>query len=703
MLSIKYQGEYFDLSDGEKITVEYVSTVFNEDDEFNGSYSYPVKAPFSARNNRLLKNAHLIENRSSRIQPDVILEIFGRPWKKCKLSFDVGADGYSFYLSIDNAVFANLIKATSLHDIFTVFENSVFKNYVSLYLGHSKAETLDLLNDAIQNPGKGPCVFFPYKNDQFFGDFSGTGSKLYGDNIKIFNQYSVSFDPPDQSGDWKKNFFYTPFFYLRWLISQVCEFLGFEATGDFFTDERSLKLVIYNTGVLSYDLFLNDNGCLISVVQHLPNLKLNEFIKKLRSTYKLAIYFDANERKAYFNYAPRVLSSPEDVDISGQTEPGYEIKANTPSGFELVQQVDENDAMFGTYEYTKSFFIGDLTEPKPLTGIAGTLFSTTVLEPRPGSAATFRVPWARQLGNIYSPLGAGSPAFNDTTLAVPEIGKNDFTFRVLTYHGMQPDSAGLLYPYASGDDLDSDGTYRNGSLSCWLGGDRGMITAFQRQWLLYFLRTEQIELTAYLSADKVLQITPLKKIVWRTETQVLMSALLSQLSFEASDTYAQRLAAKITVYPDYNQAAADDPAYTQITAGTVVNPGEIYAKLRTVVTSIEYLDIRGLPKNVIVTAKHVNIFIDFFSDPAGTKARSVQNLPVKLDVHFRGAHPRDATDMQYTFSTSGSSWQVTPGLGNGQTDIIEYYKDSNHHGIVTYQLSTQPDGSLKFPEYTVIK
>lgn len=702
MIAISYQQEYFDLSDGEKITAELVSTVFNEDDDFLGSYTYPVKAPFSPKNNRLVKNAHLIENRSSRYQLEVTLYVFERPYKKCRLTFDVTAEGYSMYLAIDNAVFAGLIKATSLQDLFTVYEAGVFKNYITLYMGHSRAETLAQLAYAVQNPGAGPCVFFPYRNEKLIGEFSGTAAQGYENGLKYFNPYHGSFEAPAGAPSVGTTYFYTPFFYLRWMVQQVCAFLGFEATGEFISDERVKGLTMYNSALLPYDQIFSDNGCLLTPVQHLPGFKLNDFIKELRSTFKLAIDFNANDRKAYFNYAPEIIESRDVVDISGQTEPGFEIKAYTPSGYELVQQLDDRDAMFTLYEYTKSFFIGDQTEPKELTGIAGTVFSTTSAEPRSGTSATWRLPWMQQEGNTYSPVFSGAASFNDTTLAVPELSRNEFGLRLINYRGLQPDSAGQLYPYASGDDLDSDGFYRACPVSLWLGGERGMIGTFQRSWLLYFLRTEQVELSAYLTAAKLLELSPLRRVVWRTETQVLMSALLSQLSFETSDARAGRLAAKLTVFPVYGMAAAGDPAYLQITAGTVINQGgvasvpvTIYVRLRTVQTSITYHQVNGF--NSLVWTRDVDVYFDFFSDAAGTAAYSVQDLKVKLDYHYQGTGQLKKTiDEVRVFSASGSSYKLDPPIGR-----VYYYVTGSSYQV-TYKLTVNANGDPAMPGYTVI-
>ncbi|MBE7178398.1 MAG: hypothetical protein INR69_18500, partial [Mucilaginibacter polytrichastri] len=102
MIRILYKGEYLDLAPGEKITVDWVSTVFNDENSFQGSMAYDVQVALSPKNNRLLEHADKVENRSSRKDIQVVLEIFGQSWKRCTATFNKGAKAYRFSLKIDN-------------------------------------------------------------------------------------------------------------------------------------------------------------------------------------------------------------------------------------------------------------------------------------------------------------------------------------------------------------------------------------------------------------------------------------------------------------------------------------------------------------------------------------------------------------------------------------------------------------------------
>jgi hypothetical protein len=657
MIRLKKDGQYFDIAPGETITTEWVSTVFNDEAEFNGSYTYPVKAPFTPRNNSLLNNAHLIENRSARYSTMVTIEIFGRPWKEAKLTFDVTPDGYEMNCLIDNAEFAKLIKEKLLPDAFVNYSEGVFTEFVYDRLSSNRQDTIYELMDRVHNPGKGSCVFISQKNDGLFGSFNGEGELPYSPSYSI-NYYTPAIDflayitqPAN-----RKIAFYNPSYYLHWVLRKVCLYLGFEATGDFFTDPDTKTLIIDNTGFLDMaDVFAAD-GCKLAPARHLPNIKMAEFFKVLRTTFKLAIYFDGNERKAYFNYAPQIIQNTDGVDITGYTEPGITIQSYVPSGYEIIQASDDDDALFKNFEYVKSYFIGDNKDPQKLTSFTGTLFMTDLKEERPGLGSTWRIPRKNQVGNGYTPSALGTDAYNEKG-----YGKNEFSFRLLNYRGSRLDSKGNQYFYATSDGKDSDGVEHPTALCLWLGGTNGLINRFLKKWLMFFLRTEEVEITAHLPGDLLLQLSPVKKLLFTTATRALIPAMINQISFEQSDVYTSRIAAKIKIYPIYNQAATDVKAFTEVVIGEIENPGKIYVKLRLDERHRDELKAGNI---MIVFNIFQNGFLDFFSDEACTKPRSVSSLKVKLIYNYRGKNPRNwVVNQQFEVVASGSSYQIVHPLG----------------------------------------
>ncbi|WP_342644993.1 hypothetical protein [Mucilaginibacter sp. CSA2-8R] len=681
MIKIKKDGRYFDLADGEKVTTEWVSTLFNDDTDFNGSYTWSVKAPFTDNNNALLGNAYMLENRSARGFTTGLLEVFGQTWKQCKLMFDVTADGYELACLIDSGEFAKQLKEKTLPQVFINFKDGKEDTFIFDELAGSVQGAIDELVYRAAHPGERSCVFFPQKNDSLFGSVS---EGQHYDSSYMLNYFNAEPAFKDYVNTLANDTiaFYNPSYYLHWVIRQVCTWLGFEATGDFFTDSGTRTLVIDNTGFYSMQSIFSDLGCRIAPARHLPKIKIADFLKMIRATFKVVIYFDSGERKAHFEYAPAIVNGRDAVDISGFTEPRPVIKSYVPTGYTLIQPVDDKDDLFKTFEYTESFFIGDQDEPKKLDSFTGTCFMTGTNEPRPGYGTTWRIPRKSQVGNGYASPAQGSESYNGTGYS-----KNDFDFRLLNYLGMRNDSSNYPYPYATSDGRERDLTESPGAVSCWLGGSNGLINRFVKEWLLYFLRTEEVEITAHLPPDLLLQLQPVKKLRFTTRSRALIPAMISQVSFEqGTGRNADKLSAKIKIYPVYNQSASDVQEYTEIGQGEVINAGSIYVRYRQVETSREYY--KGSAQ---VSSIKVNAFLDFYSDPACTVARNVTNFPVYMLYNYRGENERNyIIDQRYEVRANGSSYQIP--------DIQEifYFNGGGDYWSKEYKLD--PAGG---PDYTI--
>ena len=684
MIRIQKDGKYFEIEVGEKITTQWVSTVFNDEDTFSGSYTYPVLAPFTPVNCTLLENAQEVENRSARKETTCILEVLGKPWKACKLQFEVGTDGFELNCMIDNAEFAKTIKDFLLPDVFVNKQNGVFADYIYDSLSGSQQETLAVVADRAANPGKGSCVFYESKNDLMFG---GTG----GEDLPFDENYALNFFSADAnflrnalSATGRRKYFYSPSYYLHWVIRKVCQFLGFEASGDFLSDIRTKNLVIDNTAFIdALDMF-GVAGCKLAPARHLPKITIAEFIKKLRSTFKLGIYFDGNERKAIFNYAPEIVHTTDAVDITGFTEPGISIRSPLPTGYVLNQAIDEADDLFKTFEYVKSFTIGDSQEPQKIENFVGTLFMTDIIEKRPGFNTTYRVPRKRMLGNGYALVAQETESYNDNGYT-----KNEFTFRVLNFVGIRYDSGGNPYAYATSDSKEPNGTVNPDLLSLWMGGETGLINTFLKQWYVYYLRTEDVELIASLPGEFIHQISPLKLLAWTTPTQVRMLAMINQVSFEPSEEYDDRIYSKIRVYPIYNQAASDVKSFVDFQPGEIENEGKIYVKFRREAYNKVVVKWAGIET---ILEQYENAYLDFFSDEACTKPRNVSNLPVTMLLQYRGANARNYFDQYFTVLASGTIQQISQDAGIDQTI---YYKNNGDRWTRSYFLIAGADYIVK--------
>jgi hypothetical protein len=678
MIRIKKDGRYFDLAAGEKVTTEWVSTLFNDEAEFNGSFTWGIKAPFTPNNNALLKNAYMIENRSARFATEALLEVFGQSWKQCKLMFDVTADGYELACLIDNAEFASVIKEKTLPQVFVNFKDGTEDSFVFDEIAGSVQGAIDELVYRAAHPGERSCVFFPQKNDNLFGSVNEGQNYNANYMINYFNADQAFFDYVNYQPN-NNIAFYNPSYYLHWVIRQLCTWLGFEATGAFFTDPATRTLVIDNTGFYSMQSIFSDLGCRIAPARHVPKIKIADFLKMIRATFKVVIYFDSGERKAHFDYAPGIINGREAVDISGYTEPGLNIKSYVATGYQLIQPVDDKDDLFKTFEYTASYYIGDQEEPKKLDSFTGTSFMTQVTDPRPSYGTMWRIPRKRQVGNGYAAPAQGTESYNGSGYT-----KNDFEFRLLNYLGMRNDSGNYPYPYATSDGREPDLTESGDALSCWLGGTNGLINRFVKDWLLYYLRTEEVEITAHLPPTLLLQLAPVRKLLFTTPSRALIPAMISQVSFEQSGRYAGKLSAKIKIYPVYNQAAGDVKAFTEIGQGEVVNEGSIYVKYVQNETAREYA-----PGTAQVSAIKVDGLLYFYSDPACTVPRNVSNLPVTMLYSYRGVNERNYEDSTFEVRASGTSYKI-PEI----TQIWQFISRSDYW-TKTYTLGPGADYTAK--------
>ncbi len=690
MIRLKKDGQYFDIDLKGSFTVEWTSVLFNDEADLIGPKTYAVLAPFTPRNNKLLRNAHLIQNRSARLSnTTAMLEIFGEDWKPVKLSFDVTPKGYELTCLFDNAEFAKVIKERKLPEFFINYNEGQFVSFMTDPLGNSRQETIDIMLDRAAHPGKGSCVFHAQKNDRIFGELDGDGAtQLYDENYQL-NYYnsSAAFAAGLNNTGNKRKWFYSPSFYLLWVVKQVCRRLGFEPVGEFFDDPRLATWVIDNTGFVGIDEIFALTGSRVEPAKHLPNITLAEFIKILRSTFKLALYFDGNERRAIFNYAPKLIDQVEATDITGYVDAMPTINRYTPTGVTMKQAIDDDDDMFKNFQYVKSFVIGDQSDPQKLEKYVGTLFMTDLVEVRPDTSAKWRIPRKRQVGNGYTANAAGTESYNASGYAY-----NDFAFRVLNYVGPVNDSQGNMYYYATSDGRDRTGTLIPGVLSCWMGEDNGIIATFIKHWLVYWLRTESVELTAHLPPELLLDLSPLGKICWTTADRTRMPALLDQVQFEQSTRQPRRIYANIKCYPVHNQAAADVKAFTEVEIGDIENAGQIYVKF----TFDEYrVDRIYIFNQEIIKAIYWHAYLEFYSDPACTKPRNVNNLVVTMHYSYRGKNSRNYQDYNFYVKASGTKYQIQVNEEVG-IDQVHRYEDKNDYWDKSYYLVPGPD-------YTIVK
>lgn len=628
MLALQYGEHFLDLANPEQVVTRWVSTAFNASDKLAGSGSVlSFELADTPTNNTRLGFANQLATRLARKDIEVVVWIFGMPWKRCTFSFKLKDGRISGYTKIDNGEFADVIKEKGLPQVFVKTKNGAFVDHEWIELGGSGwLSTHQAIVDSL-TPGAAPYTFFPYINTALFGEYSGAEGAQLWTQPRVINPWAngafpgISINPDEIKSTW-----YTPFFYLTWVMKKVCTYLGYEAVGDFFDDPEHNAIVIDNSAVYNMQDVTVEDSWKIAPARHMPDIKLNEFFKQLREQYRIVYYFNSDTKQAHFSSAGSVLDSPERVDLSEFVEKGKPTTDPTPeTGYELVQGIDPDDELFKVLAYTKSYFIGGDRVHKPIPMPIGTCFMRREANTKDNNQAYWRIPHKQQLGNAYSAKAKDSTADNPT-----DFGRNKFSFRVLSYRGMMVDDNGNPYPYATSDGLAPDGVTAI-CRSMWLGGSNGVLENYQRRWFTFLIRTELTKLKAYLTNLILCLLSPIKKIRFLTAEGVHLEAMVDSVEFSPTlKDNEPRLLCELQVYPNYNTAGADDAINTDFVSGEVVNPEGVYCWLETV--ALPELDQYRRPlfgkKILLSTTAHV--VARFYSDAGKINKISVDGLVINV-------------------------------------------------------------------------
>ncbi|MGY0037627.1 hypothetical protein [Pedobacter sp. NJ-S-72] len=469
------------------------------------------------------------------------------------------------------------------------------------------------------NPTAAPYTFFPYANETVLGGDGDTYTQP-----RVVNPWtSTGFRFSTNDGDLSKKTWYSPCLYLTWVIRKVCNYLGYEPIGDFFDDPWINSLVIPNNGVYNIKDVFTSEGFKLAPARHLPKIKLNDFFKFLREEFRLIYYFNSDTKTASFTLSDTVIiTSTQRVPLDGCVQKGqYTTKKSTETGYELTQGSDDGDDLYKFKPYVKSFFIGGALVPKTIEVPIGTCFMTIEGNKDDSRNGVWRIPEMRQIGNAYSTISEGSPADNPQ-----DWGRNDFKLKLLSYRGMQSDSKGNQYPFATSDGLAPDAITRL-CPSLWLGGDQGILTRYHhKKWYNFYLQSEETRLRVLLPNSILNQLSPIRKIRFATDEGVHLETLFSKITFQADDE-KQLVKADLTVFPIYNASQNPMGNGDDFTSGEVVNPIVIWVRMYQENFNEQHM---GWPRRGTVTDRHADIVLYFYYDKDQQFPMEVAGLSVRL-------------------------------------------------------------------------
>lgn len=601
--SLKYKDTLLDLEKDTTLTVEWYSTLFNESEIFRGSYSYPVDLKLSSKNKTLLGMPHLLENRMSRQKIEVSILLFGHTWKNALYDYEVQGGKISGNLFIDNAIIADWLRDTTLPDVFSYYDGANTA-YHTIDIGADvPSRTAYLNNTATADPGEYPMAFPGLYN------YGWDGVYKRWDNAGIVNMY---FTETDNSFKLLNgNLFFCPMFYLTWLIKEVCDKMGFKAVGSFLDHAEVKRWILYNNSYYT-GREMNRSEFKIIPSRHLPKITIGSLFKILRNDLKLGIYFDSLTKTAYFNLPNQILENLNEIDLGNLIiRDSLKIRSSLPKKYKVKLAKDEGDATRVYYDSVESLLLGKADTETPVElSISAPLMNT----PLPVAGYNMqRWPMVEQIANLYDNEFGDTDMYNKDG----EIIKNEFTFRLLSYRGLQPydvSNPSYVTSYATSDNLNALGVVDTNIIATDPVNTQSWLKKLCEPFYIMQHISEQVEFDMHVGVEQFSKLNPLAKGKIWSRSGAKQTILFDRITFEPKQRKSN-IFAKVKAYSVSN-------SYVFMGQEGFIT-GEITKKENLVYVSAWFEDFRSV--HPITYAK---VRFNFYADKYCQTPLAVSNLKI---------------------------------------------------------------------------
>lgn len=434
------------LDAGTVLTIEQ-SAGWLTDDNLPGGFSYPISFPLNPENKRFLGFSYRPDAARPSMTLSVTLRIEGTHYRKCTLSFRIENGRGDGYLKIDAGEVYETWQGMTLPD--AMGDTTADLDPTG---GHSLAQCMNRI--AAAPIGSEPLTFFPVRNSLFF--------EPELDAVAVPDYVAQPIVNPWRNNDGfvmdevlVKGRPVVPFLFMTTVLGRVFDQIQYRVQGDWLGDPETASLTIFNlTAIDAYRGRWGVGRYLVRYRDHVPDMAVSEFLKALRQRFGLLFVFDSTARTCTIRRWVDLVRSAAQV-FDAELLAGYGLAEPDARGFTILDGQDGADELYRDIE-------GNAVGPVPLVvgsgGQAITLRSGTcqmayeyqlTYHLTTGAigtgAARWLIPTVRQAGNIADDNYLKSSRQPDKNLA----WKNAVSLRLLSYRGMQPNSAGQLYPLAT--------------------------------------------------------------------------------------------------------------------------------------------------------------------------------------------------------------------------------------------------------------
>jgi hypothetical protein len=418
-------------------------------DAIPGIWSLPIDLPWAGENLVALNFPHLFRGPGGPAPVAVDYYLDEVRWRRGKLvyqSVDATARLLRYNFVADAADLAKLIEDVKL-------------------------DSLDLGTAPLDRSGNATAyALLPVRNKAFYGDADKAPASYTG----YLNYVPAGASGPAPGAE------LAPQPYLVPILRKVLALFDYELVGTWAADVEINKLVIYS------DRLCVDPGT-VTLNRHVPSLDVADLLLGVAGLHCLQIYFNPLTRQARFTPLRDVVAGA----AAGQRpRPGTWLSstANTSNGFLLKSEPDSNDELDKRLDTSwQQLRVGAGGEEQAVK--ASTLHQVNVTE----GNRNWLVPAYEGKGAIPGNADVGDES---------RVG-----LRLLFHRGLQPDSAGNLYPLGTGGTTNAAGATVGTHALHW-DGARGLYQVWHKPWLDFRSRAVQHTYQCALRVGDLLTLDP---------------------------------------------------------------------------------------------------------------------------------------------------------------------------------------------------
>lgn len=278
--------------------------------------------------------------------------------------------------------------------------------------------------------GTAVYVFPPVKADNFY---SGLNADYLG-YLNLYDPVAGAYVKNANSAGQKTRNSAVPFPQLKQaLVNSLVAAGGYTIYSDFVDGDDFTRVYLYNNVTLDQI----DSGTGVNwyrpsfdLADHMPDMSCLDILKETAALFNLAVQVDEQAKIVYIFPRIDVFTSSE-VDRRNQTLIPYQVQYPDPEAGKAYSYVeDKTDKRFAQQSWQADGVVEGAGKEKRENKLTPVFISSTT---DPVNTQTWTVPHIDQAGNT----------------PYPEVGKNDFSVRLMLYHGMQPNGSANDYPAAS--------------------------------------------------------------------------------------------------------------------------------------------------------------------------------------------------------------------------------------------------------------